>query len=225
MQLNKVQSIVLFSIGICLLLYMGEQILRLSYFITTPIKIVCFLGLPILWRKRFGRNHEIQTGWKALKPSGLSLVLGLLSGVILWMAYVYLSPLLDFNRISDELILKSHITPTIFVWIGLYITIGNAFLEEYFFRGFIYFELLRFGHKGFGMIFSALLFALYHLSIFTTWFDGPLLLLALFGLFAIGLVYNAVNDRSRSIGSSWVMHMMADAVIVVIGMKMFGLLT
>ncbi len=59
---------------------------------------------------------------------------------------------------------------------------GNSLIEEYFFRGVIFRSLFE-RLPVFAYIISSLLFSLYHLAIFGTWFSGYILFLALFGLF------------------------------------------
>lgn len=225
MDKDKIQLwlIVSTSIAVCLLLYGVEQVLRWPYMVSTPIKMACFLGLPLL----FGGSEQ----WKRLvvqkghfKTYSIGVVLGVCAGAIIGLAFVVLNPWLDLEQITSELILKSHITPEIFVWVGLYITLGNSMLEEFFFRGFVFLNLAEKGYVKTGYVFSALLFSLYHLSIFATWFSGPLVILALVSLFTVGIVFNYVNVKAKTIINSWIMHILADAAIIVIGLRLFALI-
>jgi membrane protease YdiL (CAAX protease family) len=191
--------------------------------ISTPIKMACFLGLPLL----MGGSGQ----WKRLvvyrshfKAYRIGVALGVCAGAIIGMAFIVLNPWLDLEKISSELIQKSRITPQIFIWVGLYITFGNSFLEEFFFRGFVFQNLAEMGYVRTGYAFSALLFSVYHLSIFATWFSGPLVILALVSLFTVGMIFNYVNVKTQTIINSWIMHLLADAAIIVIGLKLFALI-
>lgn len=72
-----------------------------------------------------------------------------------------------------------HINEKTFTIIFLYIMFGNSLLEEYFFRGIIYYQASQIS-KPFAYLLSALMFSLYHIVIFSTWFSGYILGLALF---------------------------------------------
>lgn len=75
------------------------------------------------------------------------------------------------------------ITETTFAIVFLYIMFGNSLLEEYFFRGIVHYNISSISRVG-AYIPSSLIFSLYHITIFGTWFSGWILLLALFGLVA-----------------------------------------
>jgi len=216
-------AILLSSISVCLLLYVVEQVLRLPYVISTPIKMACFLGLPFLVGGR-GQWKRLVVQKGHFKTYGIGVILGVCAGAIIGLAFVVLNPWLDLEQITSELILKSHITPEIFIWVGLYITLGNSLLEEFFFRGFLFLNLVERGYVKTAYVFSALLFSVYHLSIFATWFSGPLVILALVALFTVGFVFNYVNVNAKTIINSWIMHLLADAAIVVIGLRLFALI-
>lgn len=71
------------------------------------------------------------------------------------------------------------ITETTFLIVFLYIMFGNSLLEEYFFRGIVHDNMSNISRVG-AYILSALMFSLYHITIFGTWFSGWILGLALF---------------------------------------------
>jgi membrane protease YdiL (CAAX protease family) len=100
----------------------------------------------------------------------------------------------------------------------------NSFLEEFFFRGFVFLNVYETGNKGWAYLFSALLFALYHIAIFATWFNIPLMLLALFGLMVIGFVFNYLDTLSNNFLNSYLVHIFANLAIVLIGLALFGIL-
>lgn len=77
------------------------------------------------------------------------------------------------------------------------------------------------GNKKLAYIFSALLFSIYHVSIFKTWFNWIVIALALTGLFIGGIIFNAINVKAKSIVNSWIIHIFADIAIILIGIKMF----
>lgn len=94
----------------------------------------------------------------------LPLLLG--GGVFLLLlgGYTLLSPWLDLSAISGNLQAKEGFTAATFPLAALYITFGNSLLEELFFRGFAFLALYRSGYKKLAWTFSAIAFALYHVS-------------------------------------------------------------
>jgi len=60
------------------------------------------------------------------------------------------------------------------------------------------------------------MFALYHVAMIGGSFPLPLLLLALVGLAIGGGIFDYVDDKSRNIYNSWIIHMFADFAIMTI---------
>lgn len=211
----------------CSSLYFIEQVLAVDYVAKTVAKVVLFLAIPFFYRKSFIRG-DLAKSTNPIVPSQRDyksgLMLGGLAFLIILTTFYFTRNLLDLQGIISELEGKSKITPTNFLLVGLYITFGNSFLEEYFFRGFVFFTLYQQGKVRAAYMYSASLFAVYHLAIFKTWFSGPLMLLALFGLVTVGFVFNWLTSRSGSYVNSWVTHIIADSAIILIGLRLFGIL-
>ena len=72
---------------------------------------------------------------------------------------------------------------------------------------------------------SAVLFSLYHIGIFVTWFSVPLFILCVAGLAGVGLFLQWVSEKFRSIAASYVVHASANISINVIGaLLIFGVI-
>ena len=215
----------LYSLLACGLLYYIEQGVGVAYVIKASLKIVLFLVIPCLM---MGYSKEIKIGdllgirhmsFKSLK---LGLIIGGLSFVSLILLGTLFAPMIDFDSLRLELSEKLHVTKGVFLFIALYITLVNSLLEEFFFRGFMYLSISK-DHKKAGMFFSALLFGLYHMAMFQTWFPRWLVAVCVVGLICVGLFFNWVNDRSRSFMNSWVIHIIADSAIMIFAYKMLYL--
>lgn len=128
-------------------------------------------------------------------------------------AFLLLQQHIDIGSLLDDL-LQSGITPEIFPIIALYILIGNSVIEEFFFRGLL---PSLFGESKIRFILPPFFFAIYHIAIFLPWFTLPILLLAVGGLWAGGLIFQLVNEKCRTILPSWIIHMFADLGILLIG--------
>ena len=156
---------------------------------------------------------------KSLKTAG---ILALAVFLFLTVAYMLLAPWLDLSAIPEKL-RYNDVTAENFPLIAAYITLGNSLLEELFFRGFAFLTLRNYTSEKFAYFFSALAFALYHVSILDGWFHPVWFGLFLVGLAVGGLIFNFLG-RKGSLWCGWLVHMAADAAIMLIGMRMFGIL-
>lgn len=214
--------IMLSTIFACSALYVVEQVLAVSYVLKTLAKLSLFVAIPLIYYQKTDQaKRQRQRTWRDYSAS---IALGLGAFAVIMAAFYLTRSYIDLSGIVSELQTKSKITPTNFLLVGAYITFGNSFLEEYFFRGFVFMSLRNQGKKKLAYVFSSLLFAVYHIAIFKTWFSPPLLLVALLGLVTIGFVFNWLTVRSGSYTGSWLTHVLADIAIILIGMRLFAML-
>ncbi len=211
------------SILACIMLYFIEQVLVLSYFVKTLSKIAFFIAIPYVYSfiiNKPSASNRIKLNKKELY---IGTGLGILCFLVLMIAYFVLRDLIDLNTIANELQTKSKVNPSNFLFVAFYITFINSFLEEFFFRGFVFLKLFELGYRKFAYIFSSVLFAIYHIGIFRNWFNPWLIALAIFGLVSVGFIFNYIDTKSRNFINSWIVHILADAAIMLIGMRMFGI--
>lgn len=223
----KKNFILISSIIICILLFIVEQNVGANYYIKSLSKIIMFIIIPVIYNKRV-KNITFK---KALNINILSkndfklgIILGISCFVILIISYFIFKSFIDFESIITELEDKSKITTSNFILVGLYITLGNSFLEEFFFRGFIFLNLYEIGYKKLAYVYSSFLFGIYHIAIFKTWFNVWITILALFGLISIGMVFNYINTKCKNFLNSWIVHILADSAIILIGLKLFKII-
>lgn len=210
------------SLLICLLLYFLDQVWQVNYGIKTGAKILFFLAAPTGYRVVFQKGKPSRRlALPAGKELRISALVGIFSFAVVTAAYLLLRGFIDLPGIVSDLEGKSKVTADNFLLAGAYITFVNSFLEEVFFRGFLFLNLYEKGRKKTAWIYSSLLFALYHISIFKSWFSPGILLTAIAGLVFAGLLFNYMNRRTKTIFNSWLAHMMADAAIIGIGYSMF----
>lgn len=223
----KEKYIFISSIIACTCLYIIEQILSVNYFVKTLSKLFMFIIIPIIYIKII-KKSDFKTEMNLRNIDRKNLKLGLLFGgaafFILVIAYFIFGSFIDFNGIAADLTSKSKISASNFIFIGLYITFGNSFLEEFFFRGFVFLNLYNLKYKKLSYIYSSTLFACYHIGIFKSWFNIWLILLCLAGLFTVGVVFNWLNTKSKNFINSWLVHILADSAIIIMGLKMFKII-
>ena len=199
-----------------------EGALRPVYPVKSALKIAVFLGCAGLYTLLSGDREPFHVLRKARAVRlAAPLALGVL--VLLLVGYALLSPWLDLSAIPENLAAKEGITRETFPLAALYITFCNSLLEEFFFRGFAFLALYRLGYTRLAYGFSALAFALYHVSITSNWGTPGLIVLMVAGLTAAGLFFNWL-DRDRSVLPSWLVHVGANLGTNGVGLILFGIL-
>ena len=215
-------SVLIFSLAVTFI----DAAVHPPYFSKIPIKILFFLALPMLF---FVIHRDEWSEFKALfqfRKKGLfiSLFLGLaIFGVILG-GYFITRGFIDFSGVTSSLTSGMGITADNFIWVAVYISIMNSFLEEFFFRGFGFITLKKYVNIRFAYLFSPVLFAVYHVGMLVGMFHPAVLTLLMFGLIIGGLIFNALNDKLGNIYPSWFVHMAANFAINTIGFILFGIL-
>lgn len=223
----KVKYIIITSLVSCVGLYFIEQVLGVNYALKTLSKLILFIVVPYIYIKFIGKSTmlaELNLKHLDRKRVKLGFLFGISSFLIVLISYILFKGAIDLNSIAKELQNKSKITPQNFIFVGLYITFVNSFLEEFFFRGFIFLNLYNMGKEKWAYIYSSLLFGIYHIAIFKTWFDIRLILICLIGLITVGFIFNYLNTKSKNFLNSYLVHIFADSAIILIGFKMFNII-
>lgn len=218
-------------IGITLLLFslvitFVDAIIQPNYFVKIPIKIVFFLVLPFLF---FLRNKEDFKNFKTLfvfKKKGLltSLLLGILVYGVILGGYFLTRGIFDFSNVASSLTSGMGITADNFIYVSLYISFMNSFLEEFFFRGYGFITLKKYTSRKIAYLVSSTVFAVYHIGMLVAMFDIIPILLMMLGLIIGGCIFNYLNEINDNIYSSWFVHMFANFAINTVGFILFGVL-
>ena len=215
-------SVLLFSLAVTFI----DAVVRPPYFSKIPIKILFFLALPMLffafWREEWSEFKALFRFHK--KGLLISLLLGIVIFGVILGGYFALRGVIDFSGVTSSLTSGMGITADNFVWVAIYISIMNSFLEEFFFRGFGFITLKKYVSVKFAYFFSPVLFAVYHVGMLVGMFRPAVLALLMFGLIVGGLIFNALNDKLGNIYPSWFVHMAANFAINTIGFILFGML-
>ena len=218
-------------IGITLLLFslaitFVDAVIQPNYFLKIPIKIVFFLVLPLLF---FLRNKEDFKNFKTLfvfKKKGLltSLLLGILVYGVILGGYFLTRDIFDFSNVASSLTSGMGINANNFLYVSLYISFMNSFLEEFFFRGYGFITLKKYTSRKVAYIVSSTVFAVYHIGMLLAMFDIIPILLMMLGLIIGGCIFNYLNEINDNIYSSWFVHMFANFAINTVGFILFGIL-
>lgn len=209
--------VLLAAVVCCGIMAFVDGMLRPGYALKSAIKIGVFLLVPAAL-SFFDREL---TCLGLLKPrrKGLLAAIGLGVGiyVLILGAYFLIGPWFDFSSIAQSLTANAGVTKENFLFVSLYISFVNSFLEEFFFRGFVFTNLKTHGSRRWAHLFSAAVFALYHVAMMTGWFSPVLFILVMAGLTAGGVIFNVLNEKLDTIYASWLTHMFANFAINTIG--------
>jgi membrane protease YdiL (CAAX protease family) len=221
---KEVLAIAILIVICCTIMAVVDGIIQPDYAVKSMIKIIVFLVAPMIY-SLFDKDLDLKNIFKWNKK-GIKLTIGLAAGVylIILAAYFAGKDIFDFSGITKSLTMNIGVTADRFVWVALYISFANSFLEEFFFRGFAFLTLKNYMPRKFAYIFSSLMFALYHIAMMIGWFSAGMYFFILAGLFIGGLIFNFLNEKNETIYSSWMVHMFANFAINTIGFILFGIL-
>lgn len=223
MKLGKLAYISITTIIIIALLYFVDQVMQVNYLTKVGVKLILFSLFPTIYIIKTGNNvikDSLQNRRK--NGRGISTFLGIALFVIILLAYFALKRFIDLDLLMREFEGKYKINSHSILYYGLYITFINSLLEEFFFRGFIFLNIIKLGYRKTAYIFSSMAFAIYHIANFKNWFSMELFMLASLGLFIGGCVFNALDEKDHSFLNSWFVHICADLAIVLIGLIIFN---
>lgn len=217
MKKRSVILIVTVTIICCVTMALVDGVLRPGYAVKSAIKISMFMLVPLI-ASRIDRRvlylSLLRPKKKGLLPA---ITLGVAIYVVILGGYFLVSPVFDFSKIAGALTTNAGVTKENFLYVSLYISFVNSFLEEFFFRGFVFTNLKQLSSRKLAYIFSATAFSLYHVAMMIGWFSPALFLLVMVGLAAGGMIFNWLNEKLDTIYCSWLTHMFANFAINTIG--------
>lgn len=211
--LSKKSLYIVISVIVCsALMCLVDGVMQPSYPIKSAIKIFLFLIVPFCY---FVVNRSELAAFKSLfipKKRDMLIALGLGALVYGFIVggYFLLRGIIDFSGIVANLDGKTGINAGNLLYVAIYMSFINSFLEEFLFRGFAFITLKRDSTRRFSYIFSSVMFAFYHSGVTAGYFNIGIFLLTLVGLVAAGVIFDFLNERSGSIYTSWIVHMFAN---------------
>ena len=221
-----IASAILCSIFMCL----ADGVFKFPYLIKSCVKIILFAAVPIgysLLNKKENKGAQIEI-FSLFRPAKKIFLLALAFGVavfgVILGAYFLLSPVIDFSGITQSLTSGAGVGKYNFLFVSIYISFVNSFLEEFFFRGFSFLLLKKESTRSVAYIFSSACFAFYHAGMTSGWFNIGVYLISVVGLFVGGCIFNYLDEKSKSLYPSYLVHMFANFAINLIGFIMFGII-
>ena len=218
--MKKTITLILIIVAAIAIIAYTDMIIRPPYLIKTMIKAPIFFLVPIVYAcfcKDFKPFKLLTSNIKGVK---LGLILGVGIYIVIMAFYLVANSFVDLTGIKSSLENNLGINKDNFFMIALYVCIINSFLEEWFFRGFV-FSQGRITSRKFAYIISSLSFAIYHIAIMDGMFNIAILLIVLIGLFIGGTIFNYLNEKNQNIYASWFCHMFANFAMNTIGFLLF----
>ena len=215
-------SVLIFSLAITLI----DAFVQPNYFIKIPIKIVFFLALPMMFFVKYKEEFENFKKLFVFKKGGIikALILGVGVYAVILLGFLFTRNIIDYSNVTSSLTEGMGITAENFIYVSLYISLMNSFLEEFFFRGYGFITLKKYTSRRIAYIFSSSIFAVYHVGMLIGMFHFGALIILLLGLIAGGCIFNYLNELNDNIYPSWFVHMFANFAINTVGFILFGVL-
>ncbi len=215
-------SVIILSLAVTFV----DAVIKPDYAPKVFIKVIFFLLIPLLY---FIFNKDERTVLKKLftpksKPMIKALLIGISIYALIVGGYFVTRGFIDYSNVTDTLMQKHGITGKNFIYVSLYISLMNSFLEEFFFRGFGFIALKEHTSRKFAYAFSPVLFAVYHAGMLIGMFSWGVLALIFAALFVGGCIFNYLNETSENIYTSWASHMFANFAINTVGFILFDIL-
>ena len=202
-----------------------DGFLQPPYFMRAALKAGFFSLIPLIYF--LYRDGSLADVKRMLIPKKGDLRLALLLGLgvygLILGGYLVSTRIYDISDMVISLTGDAGVGTDNFLWVSLYISFVNSFMEEFLFRGFAFVAMKQVSGRKFAYWFSALVFALYHVGMMAA---GNMLisLLAVVALVVAGMFFNWLDERSGTIVPSWLVHMFANFAINTVACMIFGII-
>lgn len=218
---KKTYMLILITLA-CLIMAIIDAVIQPGYFVKSAIKIFLFVLIPIGYGLIFKECNIKKVLIPDKKGFLFAVVLGLIVYAVVLGAYFLFRNIFDFSALVGSLNETTGVNKSNFLWVALYISFANSFLEEFFFRGYSFLMIKKFFPRRFAYIFSSIMFALYHIAMMIGWFGLPVILISVLGLFIGGMIFNRFDEKNETIYLSWLVHMFANFATNTIGFILFA---
>jgi hypothetical protein len=183
-------------------------------------------GLPAVWALAIERRRFVRAGPRLSSTIG-GLASGLLIAGVMLGAYYALagSPQLAAAAVAVRTRLASigFSSRTQFILIGLFYAALHSWLEEFYWRWFVFGRLRELVLPTAAIAISSLCFMAHHVIVLMTYFPGPAAIALSAAVALAGGFWAWLYRRTNSLYGPWLSHLMADAAIFAVGYQLvFG---
>jgi membrane protease YdiL (CAAX protease family) len=192
-------------------------------------KIVQF-AFPLVWLWGIERRR-LALAAPNRKGMALGIAFGLLVGAGTFAFYGFLRHYTGFlSGTADRLHVKIQEfgigTPSAYIAFAIFLSVAHSFLEEYYWRWFVFGSLRERLPLAAAISLASLAFMAHHVVILGVYFPGRFWSLAMplsVGVGVGGAIWAWLYERSGSICACWLSHLLVDAAIMAVGYNLaFG---
>lgn len=190
-------------------------------------------SLPLLavWAGCAVLRHQ-RAGWRDAKTPAFSpkkdVILGILTGTgicllmlagygVIMAEAPWMAEPADAIRARMETF--GVVSPPLFLALGIFYSLGHSFLEEYYWRWFVFGNLRRVVRFPAACVLSAVMFMAHHVLILGIYFGwtSPVTYLASLGVAVGGIIWAFLYEKSGRITGAWLSHIGPDVAIFTVG--------
>jgi membrane protease YdiL (CAAX protease family) len=172
-------------------------------------------AIPLLWF--FGVERQ---RFRFPRPVGRALLPGIATGLPMAGFIIVLYKLAFAGKLdSAGLVAKAEVygLRAHFFLFASFLCVGNAGMEEYYWRWFVFGRLRRIMPLSAAVVGSALGFTLHHIVVLSVYFPRPAWVVIFnAGVFAGGCVWALLYEKCGSIYGPWVSHLLTDVGIMAV---------
>jgi len=194
-----------------------NPVAKLIYTLTKVFTVIWPLFWVVLVERRGfpGLSLRSSKHWKAL-PLG-ALTGGLLGALIVLLYQTALGPAVrasaaQIREKATDLGILDH-----YVLFAAFLSVLHSFIEEYYWRWFVFGGLDRLLGRWVALLLAALAFAAHHYVVLSQFFGLPLVLLCGTCVGVGGAIWSLLYRRQGTLAGAWISHLLVDAAIMWIG--------
>ena len=212
---------------------LADQPAVIQQAIYTVLKVIQF-AFPAVWVFVIvGKKIR----WAGPTKGSVSMGVGfglLVAGAMLALTLFWLEPVGFFDSGSEETTPRAQIREKVtdlgtdslakYGALGVFYAICHSFLEEYYWRWFVFKGLRPYTTLGKAIAISSFGFMAHHVIVLGTFFGwiSPVTYVFSLAVAVGGAVWAWIYERSDSIYGPWLSHMLVDAAIFIVGYKLVG---
>ncbi len=198
--------------------FAGHRLMAVIYAIGKTVQF----SLPIIWFVGFARGELNRSLFRAA-GTATGLAFGLAVAVLMILLYrffFYKLGLFDAVRAQAlERLAAVHLdSPAGYLGVAVFYSLVHSFLEEYYWRWFVYGQLRKLIPAWPAIVVSSVGFSAHHVIVLMQYFDEPWFVAFCTGGIVIGgAVWCLIYEKTRSLVGIWLSHLAVDAAIMAIG--------
>lgn len=212
--MTKKNAIIYLVVILCTMGFAALEIVDI-YAIRAIGKIVLGILIPCIFA--WMNKDVVLKSFLKFKKEGmkLSVILSLMTIAVVLIYFFATKNIIDYSGMLDSINELSNSSLVNLLLIDFHIIFINAFVEEFFFRGFVYHNLKN---SKWAICISSLLFAAYHTFMLFEWFNPMIGIASLLALVIVGCIFIKINEKTETIYPSWIIHASANLALNISGL-------